>query len=122
MQKQSDSLITPPKREGGDSSYIPKSPELDKSSAEYKALGDKFDKQFGEKADLKFLEEVSKRLDNKFKVLSDFTKEAETTGCDMLLFKNVISPFSLTPNRSYNVTWPISRMKSAKLGMPSKSS
>jgi len=80
---------TPVKRALPDPSFAQKSPELDKSSAEYKALGEKFDKQFGEKTDLKFLEELAKRLDNRFKVLSDFTKEAELSGCDMLLFKNV---------------------------------
>jgi hypothetical protein len=80
---------TPVKRPLPDPSFVQKSPELDKSSSEYKALGEKFDKQFGEKTDLKFLEELAKRLDSKFKVLADFTKESEMSGCDMLLFKNV---------------------------------
>ena len=69
------------------SSVYVDSPAVDRNSAEYKALGEKFDKQFGEKMDPKYLEEVSKKLDTKFKVLAQFTKEAESSNCDMLLFK-----------------------------------
>ena len=87
-QEKRDSTMPPMKKHSSDS-CISKPGELDKSSAEYKLIGEKFDKQFGEKTDLKFLEDVSKRLDNKFKVLADFTKETENSSCDMLLFKNV---------------------------------
>lgn len=80
---------SPAKKLGTDSTYLGKSPELDKNSAEYKQIGENFDKQFGDKTDLKFLEEKTKRLDSKFKVLQDFTREAESSNCDMLLFKNV---------------------------------
>ncbi len=74
---------------GKESAYLSKSPELDKSSSEYKAVGDKFDKQFAEKIDLKYLEDVSRRLDNRFKVLVEFSQEVEASGTDMALFKNV---------------------------------
>jgi hypothetical protein len=49
-----------------------------------------FDKQNGQQLDLKYLEEKTKILDTKFKVLAEFAKEAENTNCDMLLFKNVL--------------------------------
>lgn len=83
------SIISPIKKGGMDSVIFSKAPELDKNSAEYKAMGESFDKQFGEKTDLKFLEEKTKRLDAKFKVLQDCTREAESSNCDMLLFKKV---------------------------------
>lgn len=66
-----------------------KGAELDRSSEEYKKLAAKFDTQFGSKIDVKFLEDMSRRLDNKFQVLVDFTRESEKSNCDILLFKNV---------------------------------
>lgn len=35
------------------------------------------------------LEDISKKLDNKFQVLVEFTRESEASNCDILLFKNV---------------------------------
>lgn len=65
--------------------------QLDKDSSDYKAYGERFDKQFGDKIDINYMEEISKRLDNKFQVLVDFTRESEASNCDLLLFKNVSS-------------------------------
>ena len=78
-----------PKKVEGDSMYSP--PVFDRNSPEYKRIAEKFDKQGGEKIDMKVLEEKAKQLDNKFKLLADFTREAETSNCDMLLFKNVFA-------------------------------
>lgn len=63
--------------------------KLDKDSSDYKAYGERFDKQFGDKIDIEFMENISRRLDNKFQVLVDFTRESEASNCDILLFKNV---------------------------------
>lgn len=77
----------PPKRLEGDSSIV-SSGDIDRNSSEYKGIAEKFDK-FGEKLDVKSLEEKAKQLDNKFKILADFAQEGENSGCDMMLFKNV---------------------------------
>lgn len=71
----------------GDSAYS--DIKLDKDSSEYKALGEHFDKKYGGKIDIEFMENISRRLDNKFQVLVEFTRESETSNCDILLFKNV---------------------------------
>jgi hypothetical protein len=63
--------------------------KLDKDSSDYKAYGERFDKQFCDKIDIEFMENISRRLDNKFQVLVDFTRESEASNCDILLFKNV---------------------------------
>jgi hypothetical protein len=64
--------------------------EEDKNSDKYKKAGLKFDQKFGEnKFDLKYLEDVAKRLDDKFKILADLAKESEASTCDVFLFKNV---------------------------------
>lgn len=68
-----------------------KVPEMDKSSEEYKKMVEKFDSQFGNEINVNFLEAMSRRLDNKFQVLVDFTRESEKSNCDILLFKNVAS-------------------------------
>jgi hypothetical protein len=89
MTEHKEESKTPVKGTAPISSVYVDSPGVDRTSAEYKALGERFDKQFGDKLDPKYLEEVSKKLDTKFKVLAQFTKEAESSNCDMLLFKTV---------------------------------
>lgn len=59
---------------------------LDKDSSEYKMYGENFEKQY--KIDIDELEKISANLDNKFQVLVNFTRYAESSNCDMLLFKN----------------------------------
>jgi len=71
----------------GETSTI--NPSLEKESLERRAYGETFDKQFGDKIDIEFMENISRRLDNKFQVLVDFTRESEASNCDILLFKNV---------------------------------
>jgi len=66
---------------------------LEKDSSEYRAYGEKFDRQFSDKIDIEFMENISRRLDNKFQVLVDFTRESEASNCDILLFKNVSFTF-----------------------------
>lgn len=64
-------------------------PAIDKTSSEYRGYGEAFDKCFGDKINIDMLESISRKLDNKFQVLVDFTRESEASNCDILLFKNV---------------------------------
>lgn len=75
-----------------------KTPEIDKNSDDYKKYVKSFDSQFKNDIDIKYLENLSRRLDNKFQVLVDFTKESESSNCDILLFKNVINHLSFHRN------------------------
>jgi len=67
-----------------------KAAAMDKDSSEYRQYAEAFDKRFGDKIDIDLLESISRKLDNKFQVLADFTRESEASNCDILLFKNVI--------------------------------
>jgi hypothetical protein len=102
------------KKNKTDSGITPKPNDIDKSSDEYKQLAAKFDAQFGDKIDVEFLESMSRRLDNKFQVLVDFTRESERSNCDILLFKNVIS--FITFSRNYKGIWWIFKMNFERLG------
>lgn len=73
-----------------------------------------FEKKFAEKFSIEELEEFSKRLDDRFNVLIEFTRESERSNCDILLFKNAI--FYL-PYRDYKEIWLICKMNYAKFGM-----
>jgi len=92
----------------------PKANELDNSSDNYKKMVAKFDAQFGDQINIEFLENMSRKLDNKFQVLVDFTRESERSNCDILLFKNVILTL-IFPRNSKEISW-IFRMSFVRHG------
>lgn len=90
MTEERKSAVDSIRRSAYDSGYLSKTPEIDKSSAEYRAVVEKFDKQFGDKLDIRLLEDISKRLDSRFKILGDYAKETEQPNCDLTLFRAVL--------------------------------
>ena len=89
--------------------------ELVPSLEDRELFGEKFEKQFINKIDIKILEDLSKKLDEKFNVLIEFTRKSEKDDCDLLLFKNVY--FLLTQNRKcIGILW-IFRMSFENVGM-----
>lgn len=82
-------------RSSYDSGYLSRTPEIDKSSAEYRAVVEKFDRQFGDKLDIRLLEDISKRLDSRFKILADYAKETEQPNCDLTLFRSVLPSLTI---------------------------
>ena len=91
--------ITSVRRSAYDSGYLGRTPEIDKTSAEYKAVVEKFDKQFGDKLEIRALEEISKKLDMRFKVLGDYARETEQQNCDMSYFHEVLFCYKLRNSR-----------------------
>jgi hypothetical protein len=89
MMEERKSSVESVRRSAYDSGYLSKTPEIDKSSPEYRAVVEKFDRQFGDKLDIRLLEDISKRLDSRFKILADYARETEQPHCDLTLFRAV---------------------------------